>query len=94
LYFGEKYENALFKDTSSLNIPNTVEPEPDRLAYRAPSAWSFSFIFPISGYVGTTIDSKSFSKSFNISRLIVFPIDKPAKLIDDKELSKFFLNCE
>ena len=82
-----KYENAFSIKASSLKIPNTVEPEPDRLAYCAPNAQSFSFISPISGYVGITIDSKSFSISLSSLKLVVFLFNKLAKLIDDSEVS-------
>ncbi|GIS53444.1 hypothetical protein Ct9H90mP29_04860 [bacterium] len=63
MYLGEKYDSADIALLSSSNIPYTVEPEPDRLANRDPQDSSFFFIFPISGYAGTTIDSKSFSKT-------------------------------
>ena len=86
-----KYENAFSNKTSSIKIPNTVEPEPDRLAYCAPNAQSCSFISPISGYAGITIDSKSFSISLSLLKFIVFLFNKLAKLIDEAEVSKSFL---
>ena len=44
-------------------IPNTVEPLPDRPAYRAPTPCRFSLMSPISGYVFRNTFSKSLSNN-------------------------------
>jgi hypothetical protein len=60
-----KYDLALFAQALLSNIPNTVEPLPDRLAKFAPLSSNLCLIDPISGYAGITIFSKSFSKNLN-----------------------------
>ena len=74
-----KNNSASFAIASSLKIPYTVEPLPDKLENKAPNSRIFFFILPISGYAGITIRSKSFSKNFGEEKS---PSKKPAKLIN------------
>lgn len=62
------------------NKPNTDDPEPDMAAYKAPPSYKVSLIRSITGCLGNTLRSKSFT-------IRSFHSDTGSRMISFKEVS-------